>query len=260
MHTSTSSLIILPGNAVGASDSRFATVVNLLGQSLVLDMGEGQEGTGDAIITYQGLVLGVDAHADFLAADMSVLHSADFPLAGLGVDLTYTVTVDYPAAPQPWRYLRLRTVAGAYLIDSVSAATYRPDSDGDGLPDETEIIIGTDPMDPDTDRDGMPDGWEIEWGYDPRNASDGVLDTDNDGLNNRGEATWRTNPRNPDTDGDGLPDGWEAMNTLDPLSTVGEHGAAGNPDGDHFPNSEEYARHTNPRIANYAMWAPMISR
>ena len=77
---------------------------------------------------------------------------------------------------------------------------------------------------------------------------------------NRGEAAWRTNPRLADTDGDGLPDGWEVMNTLNPLDAAGEHGAAGNPDGDHFPNSEEYARHTNPRIANYALWAPLIWR
>ena len=35
------------------------------------------------------------------------------------------------------------------------------DTDGDGLPDETERRLGTDPTDPDTDGDGIPDGAEV---------------------------------------------------------------------------------------------------
>ena len=33
-----------------------------------------------------------------------------------------------------------------------------PDDDNDGLDDETEAQIGTDPLDPDTDGDGLGDG------------------------------------------------------------------------------------------------------
>ena len=41
------------------------------------------------------------------------------------------------------------------------------DSDGDGLTDMEEIILGTDPLDPDTDHDGMSDGVEVARGSNP---------------------------------------------------------------------------------------------
>ena len=42
------------------------------------------------------------------------------------------------------------------------------DSDGDGLSDEDEIALGTDPHNPDTDGDGLRDGDEILAGADPK--------------------------------------------------------------------------------------------
>ena len=42
-----------------------------------------------------------------------------------------------------------------------------PDSDGDGLHDDAEFVIGTDALDPDTDGDGVSDGAELEQGLDP---------------------------------------------------------------------------------------------
>jgi hypothetical protein len=41
------------------------------------------------------------------------------------------------------------------------------DSDGDGLPDEIEIMLGTNPLDPDTDHDGYSDGLEVALGSNP---------------------------------------------------------------------------------------------
>jgi hypothetical protein len=41
------------------------------------------------------------------------------------------------------------------------------DNDGDGLSDEQERVLGTDPMNPDTDGDGYPDGLEVALGSDP---------------------------------------------------------------------------------------------
>jgi hypothetical protein len=46
------------------------------------------------------------------------------------------------------------------------------DDDQDGLSDEYEDGIGTDPQDPDTDGDGMNDGLEVWWGSDPLNIND----------------------------------------------------------------------------------------
>ncbi|MDO8617899.1 MAG: calcium-binding protein [Candidatus Uhrbacteria bacterium] len=44
------------------------------------------------------------------------------------------------------------------------------DSDQDGLTDEQELKLGTDPHNPDTDGDGYPDGEEVQKGYNPLGA------------------------------------------------------------------------------------------
>ena len=82
----------------------------------------------------------------------------------------------------------------------------RTDSDRDGLTDDYEEKIGTDPNNPDTDGDGLKDGEEVNvYTTDPLNK-----DTDGDGLSDGEEVkTYNTNPNNPDTDGDGLKDGEE---------------------------------------------------
>jgi fimbrial isopeptide formation D2 family protein/uncharacterized repeat protein (TIGR01451 family) len=64
------------------------------------------------------------------------------------------------------------------------------DTDGDGLTDAEETVLGSNPNDPDTDDDGVPDGKEA-------NPSD---DTDGDGKNN---------VLDPDSDNDCLFDGTE---------------------------------------------------
>jgi MYXO-CTERM domain-containing protein len=112
------------------------------------------------------------------------------------------------------------------------------DSDGDGLPDDVERMIGSDPFDADSDDDGARDGAEVM----PAADSDGdgrrnVLDpdSDNDGLFDGTElgfgctdpatnaargfcipdadmAASRTDPLRPDTDGGGAADGAEDAN------------------------------------------------
>lgn len=42
-----------------------------------------------------------------------------------------------------------------------------PDTDGDGLSDDAEYVIGTDPNKPDTDGDGVPDGAAVQQGLNP---------------------------------------------------------------------------------------------
>jgi hypothetical protein len=95
------------------------------------------------------------------------------------------------------------------------------DSDNDGLTDDQEKIIGTDPLNPDTDGDGFNDGDEIKKGYSPLNSKQVKLeksDVDNDGLSDRMELNFHTLLNNPDTDGDGFSDGDEIKNGFDPLS------------------------------------------
>ncbi|AFV25350.1 ricin B lectin [Methanolobus psychrophilus R15] len=76
-----------------------------------------------------------------------------------------------------------------------------PDTDGDGLGDYVEYILGTDPTNYDTDGDGLDDGTEVFFGSSPLNP-----DTDGDGLNDLTEYLLSTNPNNIDTDNDGLTD------------------------------------------------------
>jgi YD repeat-containing protein len=56
-----------------------------------------------------------------------------------------------------------------------NSATPPLDSDGDGIPDDEERRLGTDPFNPDTDGDGYPDGLELALGsnpLDPRSIPD----------------------------------------------------------------------------------------
>ena len=64
------------------------------------------------------------------------------------------------------------------------------DSDADGLTDEREKELGTDPESADTDGDGLLDKQEVE--------------------------IYETDPNNPDTDGDGFLDGEEVKGGYDP--------------------------------------------
>jgi uncharacterized coiled-coil protein SlyX len=57
------------------------------------------------------------------------------------------------------------------------------DSDGDGLNECEEKIIGSDAYDFDTDSDGLPDGLEWIYGYNPK-ESDRYLDSNSDGSGN----------------------------------------------------------------------------
>ncbi len=50
-----------------------------------------------------------------------------------------------------------------------------PDSDGDGLYDDAELVIGTSPSNGDTDNDGVNDGAEIEQGLDPFDGLPGAI-------------------------------------------------------------------------------------
>jgi hypothetical protein len=68
---------------------------------------------------------------------------------------------------------------------------YETDKDFDGLTDEEEKKLGTDPLNPDSDGDGLLDGTEVK--------------------------KFKTNLLNPDTDGDGMKDGEEVLRGRDPL-------------------------------------------
>ncbi|MDR7254552.1 hypothetical protein J2X46_003545 [Nocardioides sp. BE266] len=168
------------------------------------------------------------------------------PLQGNGVNVA---TVD--VAP-------LSAAAGAPAGGITCAADPVVDTDGDGLSDDQEAGLGTDPNDADSDDDGLRDGPEVNTydtdpldadtddggvndgdevqnGTDPSDGSDDqpgpAADSDGDGLTDEQEADLGTDPSDADTDGDGLTDGQE-VNTekTDPLDPDSDDG--GVDDGD----------------------------
>jgi hypothetical protein len=67
------------------------------------------------------------------------------------------------------------------------------DSDGDGLSDDEETKLGTNPNSPDTDNDGLTDREEVKvYGTNPLNA-----DTDGDGYTDGAEVKGGYNPKGP---------------------------------------------------------------
>jgi hypothetical protein len=96
------------------------------------------------------------------------------------------------------------------------------DSDGDGLSDEYEQALGTDPVKVDSDGDGIMDGIEVRMGMDPTalNTITGcsyVRDDDLDRLNDCEERVLGTDSCVADTDGDSVPDLVEVLSRTNPL-------------------------------------------
>jgi hypothetical protein len=115
------------------------------------------------------------------------------------------------------------------------------DTDGDGLTDNEEAELGTDPYNPDTDEGGVYDGDEVDAGTNPVDDPDDdspadddddddnddfidtTTDTDGDGLTDYEEnEIYGTDPGDPDTDEGGITDYEEVMAGNDPLDASDE--------------------------------------
>jgi len=219
--------ITAPENATGAPDGNFAEVgKGGKAQWLLLDMGEGQEGTGDLVIHYK-TAQNLDISVEFASAG----ENGGVPIEQQSVKLTAdstNVLVKYDKSPTPYRYVRIfASEERKYQIDAIITETYRPDSDRDSLPDEWEIKYGLNPL-ISTGKDGPND------------------DNDLDQLTNQEEFGHGTHPGQKDTDGDGLPELWEIDHDLDPTSEKGKNGASGDPDEDGLTNQQEYALGIHP--------------
>jgi hypothetical protein len=204
----------------------------------------------------QGLVfhtfnLGTDQGAQDILGDMAT--------AGLGEEVKQTpATLDFLAidVDQPGSRLVLRDIVvmnGNALLRGPAPVA---DSDGDGLTDEEEARLGTDPLNPDTDGDGVGDGIEYRLatpgsGFDPlvpgtfeacAKITEPTADHDLDGLNDCEEALLRTDHYLADSDRDGIPDLVEVRLGSDPL--VDDRLIDSDQDG--IPNGEEVKQGLDP--------------
>lgn len=124
-----------------------------------------------------------------------------------------------------------------------------PDSDDDGLADEYELELGSNPQDTDSDDDGLPDGYEIMTiNCDPTDVhsidsvlTDAEYDNDQDELTNYQEYQLGTNPLLVDSDFDGLLDG-------DEVNTYGTDPLNKDTDGDGLFDGDEIALDLNPLV------------
>ena len=77
------------------------------------------------------------------------------------------------------------------------------DQDKDGLTNQEERDLGTNPRDPDSDDDGLSDGLEVKsLKTNPKDA-----DSDDDNLKDGDEVVGDSNPHDSDSDDDGIDDG-----------------------------------------------------
>jgi hypothetical protein len=126
------------------------------------------------------------------------------------------------------------------------------DSDGDGLTDELEDLVGSDPHRQDTDVDGFSDLVEYDLrtsGFDTLDPTDAdckadidKYDTDGDGLRDCEERFAGTNPKKFDSDLDGFGDGMELLYGSNPAI----HDGLLDVDFDGADNSREIRWHSKP--------------
>lgn len=141
--------------------------------------------------------------------------------------------------------------------------TFAPDSDGDGLSDDEEKALGSNPLNPDTDGDGygdllesrFPDNFHINKA-DPGCPPEQRGDRDGDGLLDCEEIYIGTAQGRYDTDKDGAPDGIEwLMGTRPSVSDLDE-----DPDRDGLSNGAELRAHTDPNVADADQLADRAQR
>lgn len=115
---------------------------------------------------------------------------------------------------------KIMVAAIGLSVALIAATILLADWDGDGLAGYQELLHGTDMFNPDTDNDGLPDNTEV-WGW-IVNLGDGYLqtsdplksDTNGDGIDDYTKYIWKLDPRKSDTDGDNLSDKFELENRV----------------------------------------------
>lgn len=144
---------------------------------------------------------------------------------------SYRITLQAPAADGAG------SAIATPFLSSFRVYNASLDTDGDGIPDEYEALLGLNPTKADTNNNGILDGNE---------------DFDNDGLKNSAEFYLMTNPIIADTNGNGILDGNEDSD-LDGLKDgqeafYGTNALLVDSDGDGFDDATEIAEGSDPNV------------
>jgi hypothetical protein len=206
--------------------------------------------------------LGVRVHVLHLAADEAAVNDQlqmemrDLAFDGLGsynrVGSPEALSATGTHLLEQRTDLRAKTLVVSNLNAKPTFSGPVVDSDADGLADEQELIMGTQPDNADSDGDGIGDMVETLTGLRPlqpdqpaacRQIKKSGNDSDLDGLSDCDEALLGTEPTLVDSDGDGMPDKLEVIGSTDFLHADAE----GDNDGDGLANGDELSQHTDPR-------------
>ncbi len=209
-------LIVNDGTVASAADSTVITTENsrpvadagpdqevYVGQSVTLD-GSGSSDADNDPLTFWWTFTSIPEQSSALLSDSTTESPSFVPdLPGLYVIQLIVNDGTVDSAPDT-----VRATAEIYVP---------PDTDGDGLTDEEEAQLGTNPTNPDSDADGLLDGAEVyTYGTDPKNPdSDGDILTDGEEVNVHG-----TDPLQTDTDTDGFDDKAEVDAGSDPTDNT----------------------------------------
>jgi hypothetical protein len=229
------------GGLGGVERIDVATSTGVVRMSYVFDVGKGGDGqVGGSLDTLLPLLIGPDPAFGGRRLGTMVTDRTLFRLPA-GPGEIFTITTEngpksftaHPSADRPGLYdIDVVLDQGFNYFGSggpgghgdvaldVRILVVAQDSDGDGLSDADEALIGTDSHNPDTDGDGLGDGAELLLGTDPLDG-----DADQDGLSDSRELAAGTDPHAADGDGDGIRDGLEIVLRTDPRDRASAPGS-----------------------------------
>ncbi|MBR3086579.1 MAG: LamG domain-containing protein [Kiritimatiellae bacterium] len=107
----------------------------------------------------------------------------------------------FSSEPYGERYDPTAVITGTAIENAEIEATFNPcvenshitlDTDGDGLSNFEEFLLGTNPVRWDTDGDQMNDGWEVMWGLNPKNPDDAKENPDGDFMAADGQGNFHS--------------------------------------------------------------------